>query len=199
MDGCYVWGCALGRLCTTNLEKDDDGVVSAGYSGLVWVNSQQQPLESVEYPAGNDTDDVIAVLQMALYRDMKDFQSLTEDIPLDESSFDHYMVSACLISTDDDIPRIDGSLTEIYSPDGEEITDKVIEEEAGRTAAAERQVRMRKDGRTVRTIYEKYPVVSQQDLMFVRADELEGELYVLYEIMYQDGTKESYLESYPYT
>ena len=49
------------------------------------------------------------------------------------------------------------------------------------------------------TIYEKYPVVSQQDLMFVRADELEGELYVLYEIMYQDGTKESYLESYPYT
>ena len=153
----------------------------------------------MEYPAGNDTDDVIAVLQMALYRDMKDFQSLTEDIPLDESSFDYYMVSACLISTDDDIPRIDGSLTEIYSPDGEEITDKVIEEEAVRTAAAERQVRMRKDGRTVRTIYEKYPVVSQQDLMFVRADELEGELYVLYEIIYQDGTKESYLESYPYT
>ena len=198
-DGDYIWVSALERLCTTNLEKDEDGVVSAGYSGLVWVNSQQQPLESVEYPAGNDTDDVIAVLQMALYRDMKDFQSLTEDIPLDESSFDYYMVSACLISTDDDIPRIDGSLTEIYSPDGEEITDKVIEEEAVRTAAAERQVRMRKDGRTVRTIYEKYPVVSQQDLMFVRADELEGELYVLYEIMYQDGTKESYLESYPYT
>ena len=97
-DGDYIWVSALERLCTTNLEKDDDGVVSAGYSGLVWVNSQQQPLESVEYPAGNDTDDVIAVLQMALYRDMKDFKSLTEDIPLDESSFDYYMVSACLIS-----------------------------------------------------------------------------------------------------
>ncbi len=195
----YRWLPTMERLCTVELKKDEEGVVSGDFSGLVIANSQGEPLESVEFPYEEEPEDRIAVLDMAMYRNEKDFLSVPEEGSLADSPLDYHLVAVCLLDLTGEKPQIGGGYAEAYTADWEEVTEAVVEEEAVQTAAAERQVRITKEGQVIQTVYQKYPVVSLRDLGFVRADKLPGKLFVEYEVHYQDGTEETFMEGYPYS
>ena len=197
-EGDYIRASSLERFCTIELYKDPEGIITAAYSGLVWMNSQNEVLESIEFPYQENKESIVTGLQMALYRDLQDFQTIPEETSLEDSEPDAYLAALCLIGQEDGKPQIEGFTADVYSAEWEEITDAAVEEDAIATAAAERQVRILKDEQVMKTIYEKYPVVSLWDLSLWRAADLQGELLVEYEITYRDGTTESLLEGYPY-
>ncbi len=188
-----------GRVCTVYLSKDEAGVVAADYSGLAWVNTQDQMLEYVEIADEETAGNRFAALLMGLYEDPDILQKLPPEMSLSDSPLDAYLLTVYLIHIEGNTPEILGYYTETYTDVNMDldITAQLISEETIQVGAAEQQVIYMKDGLPAGMFYDKYQVVRLDDLRFVRVDGLTDELYVFYDITYTDGTQEQFFEPYP--
>jgi hypothetical protein len=192
----YQYLPTAGRICTAALQREDTGVIAAIFSGLAWVNSRGEALEYTEEQDPEIPGRFYMAQLMSLFRDEAAFREIPEEMSLEHSASDYFFLTSYMISMPEDVPVPEGFLFLAYTPDGADATEAFRKDRIA-VSAGEQQVLYLRGDEPVLEKFEKRTVINQNDLKWIPVEDLGGELCVLYEIRYTDGTTETFFEEWP--